>query len=279
MTILFKNCNFDITNNIQPIFQVRKTVHFLLLFLFSFTGVFAQLNIGLRSAAQINRTDFDIRVSSDSLRQGAALGFTAGPVVEYRMTDQFHGRTELNFSFRRRKIYDDRFLAVNESVNGFIEMPLLVGYTWGSNPVYYYIQAGPILSYWLYGRGDFFSDELVEEEIPEYPYKTAFTGQGVDPDVEVQPRVLYAAEPNRLHYGLSFNFGARFDLYNDQQLGVELRVDLNQTNIGKGVARPADLTTFAEHLNTSYQSFQIAFLYYLDLRTSEFNKGRSNANF
>lgn len=234
---------------------------------------YAQLNIGARLGGQISRTDFDVAIDPDSLTQRIRPGGSVGLIVEYRISDLFHVRTELNYSLRGRQLNDDRYINVIRSYNSFLDVPLMVGISWGDNPTYFYVHGGPNISYWLGGFGNFTSDELTELNMTKHRYQVKFrplTGDGSEED-----SFVYTGEVNRLQFGFDIAFGARFDLYKNQQIATELRLTIVQSNLGETYGQSPFLLTFRDHYNAAYQNLNFSVIYFFDLQTAIRKKGKS----
>lgn len=124
--------------------------------LFSIT-THAQTYIGAKIGANFADTRVDGLIGNLAPDQTTFTGFTAGIVAEIQMKNGFSFRPELNYiqkGFTVAQNYDVNVLGIDMPLGGkaktrvnYIEMPLLLKYSYGTETAKVYALAGPSIGY------------------------------------------------------------------------------------------------------------------------------------
>jgi len=169
----------------------------------------------------------DYKISKDH-------NFEAGIVVTYTASEKYAVHGELYFEKignRVRNKTEDNFFVDSRSSFNYLSFPILLRVSMGHQPVHWYLNAGPKVSYWMGGSGifEYGNDESINiNGIDKVDYKVSFQradAQGIDNGV------YFVSEANRIQYSLTAGGGFYLDLANGARLMVDFRYNWGHSNM------------------------------------------------
>jgi len=254
--------------------------------LFFTTTAEAQILVGAEVGGQSQWTIFNPNKTTKELYStDPFFGFHAGGSVAFRVKKTFFLQSSLLFT-RRGKHLDgkiDKSISLDVKYN-YLDMPILftqeIKSKIGKKGKTFKVQlgAGPIISYWLGGKGLLNSADLNENGInpPKYdlPHTIVF---GKNPQDVVQGE-MNVQNPNRFQLGLNFNVGLvlepermnKFILAAQYQIGHSYMSPDSEGDFGLD----GELYYY-DDLQVRSQSFALSLYYFIDLKLDEKNKGKS----
>lgn len=205
-------------------------------------------------------------------------GFHAGGRVAFKVRNRFFLHASLLYATKGRNLTGKMDPALrSKSTYSYIDMP--INYTVDfrgklkGKEFKYFFGIGPNVSYWLGGRGKFYSSELEEDNEDQFSYRIRFRSQE-DNDAEEGSRNLSVANANRLQLGLNFIGGVVFEPAYKQRFMFTVRYELGHSYLAKSDGELAGLY-FKEPLKSRNKGFRISLAYLIDLKTEERKKGKS----
>lgn len=130
----------------------------VMLLLLSTLGLTAQVKVGPR--AGIASPSFS---GSFQLDKGFTYGLLGGGVAEFALGELVQLRQEALFIQKGVLLENDT--ASFKTTYGYVETPLLLQFTFGEKESFkYYLNAGPYLGFWMYGRSEV---KMAGEEIAD----------------------------------------------------------------------------------------------------------------
>ncbi|MCP4458702.1 MAG: PorT family protein [Cytophagales bacterium] len=164
--------------------------------------------------------------------------FEVGVVVTYTASEKYAVHGELFFEKIGNRVKnkdEENFFVSSESSFNYLVFPILLRVSMGHNPVHWYLNGGPKISYWVGGEGVFqYGDDnsFNLDGIEKVDYKVAFTksdAQGIDNGV------YFINEANRVQYSLTVGGGFYLDLANGARAMFDFRYNWGHSNMGFNV--------------------------------------------
>lgn len=144
----------------------------------------------------------------------------------------------------------------------------------GANKEFKYnLGIGPVLSYWLGGKGTIENNDTYEFSTGIVPYKVVFhkdPTQGTDNEMIIQ-------NPNRLQLGLNVTGSIIFEPTPGKHLMLTVRYEMGGTFLSTKSNGQINPTIFQEPLTSHNRGFRVSLAYLLDLKTDQRKKGKSTS--
>mgnify|MGYP003625947760 FL=1 len=253
------------------------------LFLSSYL-VKGQILTGPKVGLNLSTMHFDEKQYTRDYETVWRPGFSGGWVFNYSASKStvwsFHG--ELYYSTKGRTI-QKRGLDYVKNVTRFhnIDMPAMFRGTFQLGSLKWYVNAGPALSYWVYGNGQISSSELDEGKVGTVNYHYDFTKYDTprpdERDYPIANGIIEVPNANRLQVGLSFGGGFEFPVLEDQIVQLDFRYNMGHTNIGEKEDNFFGLNKYKENFEGSNRNVEISLAFLLDYNTQLRKKGRSTS--
>lgn len=237
---------------------------------------YSQLLVGPEIGVNYSWTSFSDDDLKDRFKMKPVVGFHAGGRVAFKVRNRFFLHASLLYATKGRTLTGKMDHALkSSSTYSYIDMPINYTVDFRSKikgkEFKYFLGIGPNLSYWLGGKGKFFSSELEENNQDQLSYKIKF---GSEDDENQSSGSLSVEKANRLQLGLNFIVGAVFEPAYRQRFMFTLRYELGHSYLAKSDGELAGLY-FEEPLKTRNKGFRISLAYLIDLKTEERKKGKS----
>lgn len=242
---------------------------FIVLVLAAATVQAQKIKIGPVVSASLARPVFDNLVVAQSNQGKWAPAAAGGVSLIFLANNNFGLSTELLYQYQQKSVAGtDGFSYFKESHN-FIKVPVLFQYSY---PVGYYkinVMAGPVINYWLSGRGEALVPELVEGELENGTRYTIEYSGVLDDDRFV------VSDPNRWQLGLQVGVGTTIPI-KQNQLKVDARFEWGHTNLAKPNSTYAPFIFYDISLDHTFNVFSLscAYLFSFDLFEMK-RKGKS----
>jgi hypothetical protein len=236
---------------------------------------YSQLLVGPEVGVNYSWTSFRDEDMKERFKMKPVPGFHAGARVAFKVRNRFFLHASLLYATKGRSLTGKLDPALkSKSAYSYIDMP--INYTidfrskFKGKEFKYFLGLGPNVSYWLGGRGKFFSSELAENNENQFSYKIKFQPA----DIEEESRDVMVEKANRLQLGLNFISGIVFEPAYKQRFMMTVRYELGHSHLAKSDGELAGLY-FEEPLKTRNKGFRISIAYLIDLKTEERKKGKS----
>ena len=245
-----------------------------------------QVLIGPVLGGQVGTIIFDNKDNKNLYSRKPFYGFHAGASVSVRFQKRIFLQTSILYSQRGKTIIgkDDQDLK-NKVKYGYIDMPILFSKEFRlkvgkKNSKYYnvHLGAGPLVSYWLNGKGTLNSSDLNENLInpPNYdlPYHVTF-GKNPQDIVEGEMNV---EKPNRIQLGLTFSAGVVFEPVGSNKFMVTVRYDYGHSfysQNSKGDFGFPGQVYYYDDLQVRNMGIALSVFYFIDLKLDQKNRGKS----
>jgi opacity protein-like surface antigen len=253
-----------------------------LILIFSINGALAQvIRVGLKAGAQFSWTSKVDASQSGLVKIAPALGFNCGAVASFKVKDRYFLHTEYLYSTKGkittgRASFDPR---LKDKVSyQFIDVPILYtihfkGRVGKSKQFKWYFGAGPVISYWLGGKGEIVSGEHIENSIPPYKYSIRF---GTRED-HSRPDLMYVKDPKRFQFALNVGVGLLFEPVKKHIVMVDLRYEYGNTRMAKGAGDFITPAIYDQYMKVTNQGFRLGLIYVLEssLDPKQLNRGKS----
>ena len=183
-----------------------------------------------------------------------AVGFDAGMMYKFKVTDYISLHGELNFSRRARSVVDSTQQI--KFRNNHIDAPILFELNFKAKnkkigEFEYYFNGGPQISYWLGGKGRTVLIADGNEQVFEYPLVLG-KGNNTFPS---------NANLNRFQYGFILGSGITLPSVGDNFFVIEARYFFGQTYLGDKYTATFGDFTYEDDLRGNYQMFSLSFAY------------------
>lgn len=248
----------------------------------------SQLYVGPAFGLKGSTVTFFEKRNKEEFRGAPGLGFDAGIMVMRRMKEKYSLHAQLLYSQKTKVVYGEAPTAPNfrsRTVNQYIELPItytiefkrLVGETQAgmTKSFNWFLGAGPTVSYWMGGKGNLRSDNLIEElRFEGMDYKVAF---GVDSaTLNSQFNLLNIKRANRLQFSVNFTGGVIVEPVGFQKVIITTSLELGQSfmaknNTGYFTGSPVDF----EPMRTKFHSVRFSVAYVLDMKLEGRQRGKS----
>ena len=246
--------------------------------LFSFfitLPAYSQLLVGPEIGVNYSWTSLRDDDLQERFRMKAVPGFHAGGRIAFKVRNRFFLHASLLYATKGRILTGKMDpLLKSTATYSYIDMP--INYTvdfrgkFKGKEFKYFFGIGPNVSYWLGGKGKFFSSELEENNQDQISYKVKF---GSSEDEAVSGR-LSVSRANRLQLGLNLIAGTVFEPAYKQRFIFSVRYELGHSYLAKEDGELIDMY-FEEPLKSRNTGFRISVSYLIDLKTEERKKGKS----
>ncbi len=246
-----------------------KNLLLVVVVLVDFNTGWAQLQIGPKIGIQGSRAQFDqIIAHGDSIQSMFKPGYSVGMVVNYDVTKRFSVKNSLSYVNKGKEIKGefDRDLRHTASYH-FIEIPILFSVTFIRPKYRYYFMAGPHISYWMGGSGNYVDRQLAADG-EEFAYKVSF-------DENVSEGSIWIDRANRLQFGLDFGGGINLPAGRGKNIAIELKYSYGHTNMGKVNSSSLGSRTYSDSMEFTNHAISVSGAYLLDLNLKSWRKGKS----
>lgn len=263
----------------------------ILLFFYFLIGskAFSQLYIGPVAGPQISMVSLFDRSLRDDYRPVPGVGFQAGGMVSMMVKKKFYFTGSLVYSQKQKIVQgklDPKYK--NKTNLRYLEMPLYYTLEFtnkggkfagkGGKAVVYdwFLGGGPVVSYWLGGKGRLRTSYLLENEIQELPYTIVFRSGDDQSNPEADANTLIVTQPNRFQFSLNITGGVSFQPMGYQKIITAVHLEFGQTFLSKEntVSIPASFVDL-DPMKAKNHNFRISVAYVIDTKVSERNKGKS----
>jgi hypothetical protein len=237
---------------------------------------YSQLLVGPEIGVNYSWTSLRDDDLKDRFKMKPVPGFHAGGRIAFKVRNRFFLHASLLYATKGRTLTGRMDPALKSSATySYIDMPINYTVDFRSKlkgkEFKYFLGIGPNVSYWLGGRGKFFSSELDENNEDQLSYKIKF---GSQEDENQSSGSLHVEKANRLQLGLNLIAGAVFEPAYKQRFMFTVRYELGHSFLAKSDAELAGLY-FEEPLKTRNKGFRVSLAYLIDLKTEERKKGKS----
>ena len=247
--------------------------------LFSFflsLPAYSQLLVGPEIGVNYSWTSLRDDDLNDRFKMKAIPGFHAGGRVAFKVRNRFFLHASLLYSTKGRTLTGKMDpLLKSTATYSYIDMPINYTVDFRSKlkgkEFKYFFGIGPNVSYWLGGKGKFFSSELEENNQDQISYKIKF---GSIDENDGEAGRLSVERANRLQLGLNVIAGAVFEPAYKQRFILTMRYELGHSYLARKDGELMNLY-FEEPLKSRNLGFRVSIAYLLDLKTEERNKGKS----
>lgn len=248
-----------------------KGLFLIFVSLFLITNAQAQLLIGPKIGVQVVSAQFQkINDYSDSVRSYLKPGFNIGSVLNLKVNKQFSLQFELNYTLRGKHLettFEEEIK--NKASYHFIESPALLRYSLKKQKLRYFINAGPVLSYWLGGSGKIKAQSPFETEDDVLKYSVSFKDRGDGTEK------IFFNDVNRFQIGVDFGFGVQLPVKKGQKMMIEARYNVGHTNYGKKNSVRNAIPEYNDNLESANSSFNISAAYVFEYAIHGWKKGKS----
>lgn len=200
----------------------------------------------------------------------ADYNYEFGAMVTYTATDRYAVHGELAFERINKTVrsQDGAYFIDNSFKYSYLSLPLFLRVMAGSEPVHYYVNLGPKISYLLSAKGTIFIDDFNEVSQGPRDVKIVYDqSDGGDISTVVLER------PNRLQYSLNIGGGMMLDLRTGGRMMIDLRYSWGHSHLGSNTE--SGLLAFGENAEYTNQVLSFSIGYMIPYNPSELLKGSS----
>ena len=252
--------------------------------LFSIFYSRAQILVSPVLGGNVGWVVFDDKDVKDLYKVKPTLGFHAGGSISFRVQDRFFLQTSILYT-QRGKILEgklDRDMKLKARYH-FIDVPILYtaefeGHYQKMKAFKWYLGVGPIISYWLGGKGTLWHSDLNENLINPPDYKLPFKVTYKKDSASVKQGQMNISDPNRVLLGLNISAGLILEPLGYHKVMVTLRYELGHSfysRTSKGDFGLPGKLSYQDELQVRNQGLAVSLFYFIDLKTSEKDKGKS----
>jgi len=259
-----------------------KNILIFILGTFCGQAAYSQILTGPKVGFGYSTMHFDERDYVEEHEILGMPGFNAGWVFNYSVSNStvwsFHG--EAYYSSKGRSIQRRGINYVkNRAIFHNLEVPAMFRGTFDIGSLRWYVNAGPSLSYWLYGNGILSSSELDEGKVGDVRYRYDFTKYdqplAEERQYPIADGIIEVPNANRLQVGMNFGFGFEFPVLDDQIVQLDFRYVMGHTNIGEKEDNYIGLFRYEESFEGSNRNVEVSLAFLLDYNTQLRKKGKS----
>lgn len=260
----------------------------LLIFLFSllFTkGTFAQLLIGPEGGANFSWVSYDDPDLKGAYKIKPVPGFHAGMHVGFRVRKRFFLHFSLQYSTKGKlmelknptgKNPYDNMNFYNKVRYNYIDLPILYTVDFkgkiGANKEFKYnLGIGPVISYWLGGKGVYENNDSYEFGQGRTPYTIAFHSSTPNDHQMAIPSL------NRLQLGLTLGGSIIFEPVPSHSIMVTVRYEWGGTYLSGKSTGLFSNTIYQEPLSSHNRGFRVSMAYLLDTKLDQRKRGKSTS--
>ncbi len=248
----------------------------LIAYLLTYATAFSQLLVGPELGVNYSWTTFKDDELKERFGMKPVVGFHAGGHIAFRVRKRFFLHTSVLYATKGR-VLTGKFdsMLKNKTTYSYIDMPInytvdFKGRIGKSKEFKYFLGIGPNISYWLGGKGTFFSSELEENNEDAFSYKINFTSS----DDDESPEEMKVKNSNRLQLGLNVIGGMVFEPWYKTRFIFSVRYELGHSYLAKADGSFSGIY-YEDPLKSRNQGFRISLSYLVDLKTEERKKGKS----
>lgn len=200
------------------------------------------------------------------------VGFTAGAMMTYKVTDRFMFQTELLYSQKGKKLTGGvRDIFEFTGKYQFIEVPVLCRVNYDFQGWGWYLLGGGRLSYWLGGSGTFYNFEVYDAGVRNpLTYDIDFGPNEYSPTT-----LIHVQNANRLQLGIDIGIGMYFDVQQGQAINLDLRYTFAQSWMAMDGPIDFGLFEYREDLRHAIGSLALTIGYVFDFDPMDARKGKS----
>jgi len=191
----------------------------------------AQFWFGPKAGIQMNNHAYQDKTYRKQYDINPDLNWHAGFALQYTTDRSFAVHTELIYQQIRNSVGNtpEGLELESKSTYSFLSVPMLGRATlFSAGPVSFFAVAGPRLSFWLNGSGNYYTKEGDDNfGVGGGSYNVSFS-ESVD---GVGDGILTVRKSNRLQFALDFGVGTLLDLASGQRVAVELRYSKGHSNM------------------------------------------------
>ncbi|MEQ8475820.1 outer membrane beta-barrel protein [Fulvivirga sp.] len=252
---------------------------FLIVFFSILYGInesYSQLLVGARVGGGVSWVKHETDLNKDEFTSKPVLAYNVGLATAIKVRNRFFLQTDILYARKGKYIegVDDPNLE-NKASYHYLSVPIIyrVDFKGAISDLDFkwYVGAGPIINYWMSGKGTLKSSELDENDIDVLDYGLEFN---YDPDLPED--MLYIVEPNRFQFGLLFSAGTVFEPLPNNYIVVEARLELGHSYLADGQGEFPDVLGYVDDLRVRSKSLQLSVSYLFDTQISKRKKGKSN---
>lgn len=256
----------------------QNIIFCLFVFFLSVNLSSAQVLIGPVVGGQYSWTNFDDKDNKTFYKVKPVTGFHAGIGLSFLVRKRFFLHTSFLYSTKGKVIEgkEDKLLT-NDVKYRYIDIPILYTVDFKANAskgkvFKYFVGAGPILSYWLGGKGEFYNTDLSENGVYEKrPYDIAFN---VAPELTRDDQMT-VENPNRIQLGVSITAGLVFEPMAFRKFMFNVRYDWGHSFLSRTSDGVFAGTYYVDELKSRNHGVRMSLSYMIDLRVEERKKGKS----
>lgn len=241
--------------------------------------VCAQVYIGPVAGGQISWTKFDNKDLYDSYGIKPVWGFHAGATVSMKVRNRFFLHTSFLYSTKGRVVEGKEDLLLRNKVTyKYIEVPIVYavdfrGKIKGTKEFKYYLGLGPVISYWLGGKGKLYNSDL--EESTEFTSDMSYSIVFKKDPATLASNEMNVAEPNRIQLGLNIATGLVLEPGVNQKILFMIRYELGHSFLSRTSNGTFSPTYYEDVLQSRNQGLRASVSYLIDLRVDDRKKGKS----
>lgn len=255
-----------------------RTIVCLFVFILCSKLTSAQILIGPVAGGQYSWIGYDDKENRTVYKTKPVFGFHAGIGLSFLVRKRFFLHTAFLYS-TKGKIIEGKAdgLLRNEVKYQYFDIPILYtvdfrGKIGNGKEFKYYLGAGPVISYWLGGKGEFYNSDLSESFVFEpRPYTIVFNKT---PE-ETNENEMSVADPNRIQLGVSLTAGIVFEPFGYQKFMFNVRYDLGHSFFSRTSNGYFPGAYYQDILRSRNQGIRISLAYLVDLRVEDRKKGKS----
>ena len=238
-------------------------------------------NIGPKAGFNVYKSRFQFKDDELVFDQKVKVGYQIGGTFDMPLKEAIHFAVELYYSRKGKETFITESGLTNDAVYHFIEVPVLLRFTFNASRVSsgilkWHIDIGPSMSYWLGGKGNLYGDG------PSSEYKVKFGDvPATPPSFSAGDATMYISNPNRLQWGLVAGAGVNYPIYKGQVVFIDLRAAFGGTNLGEHDAQAnlvPQVLGYSESLDVRFLEFSLSAAYTFEVDWVQRFKGKSTVN-
>lgn len=262
----------------------RALLIFLFFIVFS-ESARAQLLIGPEAGANFSWVKYDDPDLKNTYKIKPVPGFHAGVHVGFRVRKRYFLHFSLQYSTKGKVMelkdqsgknpYDNLHFHNTVRYN-YIDLPILYTVDFkgkiGSNKEFKYnLGIGPVVSYWLGGKGTYENNDSYELGLGKTDYKIAFHNSTPDDHQMSIPSI------NRLQLGLTLGGSIIFEPVPSHTIMVTVRYEWGGTFLSSKSNGLFAKTIYQEPLASHNRGFRVSVAYLLDTKLDQRKRGKSTS--
>ena len=239
------------------------------------SGIYAQFLIGPKAGGIYNWSRYKnpTPFTENSIDSKNMFGYNFGGVLIYSLTKQVAFHTEIIYA-RKEKVLQGgaRELFSHNAIYNYLEVPILLKYSFQRKYYKWYLQAGANFAYWINGKGRVKSFEYDEVGIEAYDYKIIF----VAASETNESSDIFVGKANRVQLGLDFGFGAFFNTFHPKhKFMVDVRFQYGHSWLADDNFIDVGLDEYYEDLQSAFSGISVGIGYLLAYDMGQGRKGKS----